>query len=71
MHGKVLGTEANVQVQLAELGLPVDDVLRRARSAETAEVRALGAFGSPHLAVDGELFWGDDRLEDAIAWAGR
>jgi len=19
--------------------------------------------------VDGELFWGDDRLEDALAWA--
>lgn len=79
VHGKVLGTEANVQAQLTKLGLPVDDVLRRARSAETAralagetaEIRALGAFGSPHFAVDGELFWGDDRLEDAIAWAGR
>ena len=25
-------------------------------------------FGSPTLAVGRELFWGDDRLDDAIAW---
>lgn len=28
-----------------------------------------GLFGSPNFVVDGELFWGDDRLEDAIEWA--
>ncbi len=77
--GKVLGTEENVRAELAGLGLPVDDVLRRARAPEieqtlareTEEIRALGAFGSPHFVIDGELFWGDDRLEDAIAWAKR
>jgi len=25
-------------------------------------------FGSPTFVVDGEVFWGDDRLEDAIDW---
>ena len=37
------------------------------------EARKLGIFGSPTFAADGELFWGDDRLEDAISWrqAGR
>jgi 2-hydroxychromene-2-carboxylate isomerase len=28
----------------------------------------LGVFGSPTWAVGGELFWGDDRLDDAIGW---
>jgi 2-hydroxychromene-2-carboxylate isomerase len=39
----------------------------------TEEAKALGIFGSPSFVVDGELFWGDDRLEDAIRWskAGR
>ena len=26
-------------------------------------------FGAPSFLVGDELFWGDDRLEDAIAWA--
>ena len=37
--------------------------------AETEAARKLGAFGSPAFVADGELFWGDDRLEEAIAWA--
>lgn len=28
-----------------------------------------GIFGSPSFVVDGEMFWGDDRLEEAMAWA--
>ncbi|MFM7442815.1 MAG: DsbA family protein, partial [Tabrizicola sp.] len=37
--------------------------------AETEVARKLGAFGSPTFAVGDELFWGDDRLEEAVAWA--
>ncbi|MFT3917640.1 MAG: DsbA family protein [Anaeromyxobacteraceae bacterium] len=33
------------------------------------EARRLGLFGAPSLVVDGELFFGQDRLEDALAWA--
>jgi 2-hydroxychromene-2-carboxylate isomerase len=42
-------------------------------SAETDAARELGIFGSPTFTIDRELFWGDDRLDDAIAWhrAGR
>ena len=29
----------------------------------------LGLFGAPSFLVGRELFWGHDRLEDAIAWA--
>ena len=32
------------------------------------EARALGIFGVPTFVTRGELFWGDDRLEDAVAW---
>lgn len=33
---------------------------------QTAGARSLGLFGAPTFLVDGEMFWGDDRLEDAI-----
>jgi len=32
----------------------------------------LGVFGAPSFTTaDGELFWGNDRLEQALAWAKR
>jgi 2-hydroxychromene-2-carboxylate isomerase len=35
------------------------------------EARSRGVFGAPtFLTDDGELFWGNDRLEQALAWAG-
>ena len=39
--------------------------------AETERAQALGIFGAPAFVVDSELFWGNDRLETAIAWANR
>ncbi|WP_234990147.1 2-hydroxychromene-2-carboxylate isomerase [Roseivivax lentus] len=41
------------------------DALRTA----TDRARRLGIFGAPSMVVGDELFWGDDRLEDAIAFA--
>ena len=35
----------------------------------TAQAQQLGIFGAPDFLVKGELFFGQDRLEDAIAWA--
>lgn len=32
---------------------------------------ARGIFGAPSFFVDGELFWGNDRLDEALAWATR
>ncbi|MEZ5716764.1 MAG: 2-hydroxychromene-2-carboxylate isomerase [Paracoccaceae bacterium] len=46
-----------------------DDTVAALLRADTETARALGVFGSPSFAVGDELFWGDDRLEDAIAWA--
>jgi 2-hydroxychromene-2-carboxylate isomerase len=40
--------------------------LRRA----TDQAQALGLYGAPSFTTgSGELFWGNDRLEDAIAWS--
>jgi 2-hydroxychromene-2-carboxylate isomerase len=64
---------------LAAMGLPAEDCLARAKSdevkaklrAETQAAQAAGVFGAPaFVAADGETFWGDDRLEQALAWAG-
>jgi 2-hydroxychromene-2-carboxylate isomerase len=42
---------------------------KEALRAQTARARALGIFGAPTFIVDGEMFWGDDRLEDALDYA--
>ena len=77
--GAPAGEEPNLSASLAELGLDPGAVLARAdaedvvaalaRATDTAE--AAGIFGVPSFVVAGELFWGDDRLEDALAHAAR
>jgi 2-hydroxychromene-2-carboxylate isomerase len=46
------------------------DALRVALRTETEQAQRLGIFGAPtFITPDGELFWGNDRLERALAWA--
>jgi 2-hydroxychromene-2-carboxylate isomerase len=46
-----------------------DGIKRRLR-AQTEEAQQLGVFGAPSFTTaDGELFWGNDRLEHALRWA--
>jgi 2-hydroxychromene-2-carboxylate isomerase len=62
---------------LDTLGLPGRDLLARASSAEgkarlrqrNDEAAARGLFGAPTMLVGDEMFWGNDRLEDALDWA--
>jgi 2-hydroxychromene-2-carboxylate isomerase len=42
--------------------------VRNQYAAETQLARSLGIFGSPTFVYRNEVFWGDDRLEDAIDW---
>jgi len=35
----------------------------------TDAARKLGIFGAPTFAIGREIFWGDDRLEDALNFA--
>jgi 2-hydroxychromene-2-carboxylate isomerase len=46
------------------------DEIKMQLRAQTEEARHLGVFGAPTFTTaDGELFWGNDRLERALAWA--
>jgi 2-hydroxychromene-2-carboxylate isomerase len=38
---------------------------------QTERAERLGIFGAPSFVVDGELFWGNDRLEQALDWQAR
>jgi 2-hydroxychromene-2-carboxylate isomerase len=42
--------------------------IRDKYAAETELARSMGIFGSPTFVCGTEIFWGDDRLEDAIDW---
>ena len=53
---------------LAAARLPAVGQALRARIHQ-AEAR--GLFGAPSFWVAGELFWGNDRLEEAVEWAVR
>jgi len=69
---------AVIEEILVSLGQDGRDLLTRAQAPEnkerlrrqTEEAWELGIFGAPTCVVKGELFWGDDRLEDALAWHG-
>jgi 2-hydroxychromene-2-carboxylate isomerase len=74
--GEEAGSEPNVSQSLDEIGQEPERVLALARSddtgraydAATAEAKRLGIFGAPTFVTRGEIFWGDDRLEDAVRW---
>jgi 2-hydroxychromene-2-carboxylate isomerase len=77
-EGKPIAERAVVAETLTLLGLDAADVLARAMSdpvkaklrTETEEAQRLGIFGAPTCVVEGgELFWGNDRLEEALDWA--
>lgn len=44
-----------------------DPEIKRALRAATDAAHELGVIGVPTIAIDAELFWGDDRLADAAA----
>ncbi|KZY31265.1 hypothetical protein A3731_23860 [Roseovarius sp. HI0049] len=47
------------------------DETKHALRVATEEAGRLGIFGAPSFVVGDELFWGDDRLEEALEWAAR
>jgi len=73
------GREPNVSESLREidqdpervLELAADETIAKAYLSQTEQAQSKNIFGSPSFIVDGELFWGDDRLEDAVNWALR
>ncbi len=61
-----VGGDAEYYLDLASTNRQKDRLRRNVEEAE-----AFGVFGAPSFVVDRELFWGDDRLGDALAWACR
>jgi 2-hydroxychromene-2-carboxylate isomerase len=79
-EGRDIGDESVVAGILKDLGSDPAKVLAQAQTtqnkarlrSETEEAQRLGLFGAPSfVTADGELFWGNDRLEAALAWATR
>jgi len=62
---------------LAELGLPAAAILDQAQAEptktllreQTEQARVRGIFGAPTFFVGTEMFWGNDRLDDALLFA--
>ncbi|MDB5512772.1 MAG: disulfide bond formation protein DsbA [Enterovirga sp.] len=76
-EGAAISDPALMLRLLLDLGLDGKAVLAEAQSEEnksrlrlqTSEAQARGIFGAPtFIAPDGETFWGNDRLERALAW---
>ncbi|HUH84619.1 MAG TPA: 2-hydroxychromene-2-carboxylate isomerase [Stellaceae bacterium] len=62
---------------LTELGLPAAEIMDAAQAeptktrlrAQTEEARRRGVFGAPTFFVGKQMFWGNDRLDDALLFA--
>jgi 2-hydroxychromene-2-carboxylate isomerase len=74
-HGAELSRPDEVLVAAQDAGLDragtqavlQDGEIKQALREATDEAVARGVFGVPTVAVGDELFWGDDRLPDAVA----
>ena len=78
--GRNIGDPSTITDVLTQLGQDAQAVLQQAQTdanknalrAQTEEAQRLGIFGAPSfVTADGELFWGNDRLESALAWTKR
>jgi 2-hydroxychromene-2-carboxylate isomerase len=77
-QGHDLGVPERVLHLAGEVGLDQraveeatqDSEVKLALRAATQDAHELGVFGVPTVAVGDELFWGDDRLQDAAAALG-
>ena len=73
------GSEPNLSSTLKEIGLDSDNVIKQAQKDDieqkylknTEMAKNKGIFGSPTFIVENEVFWGDDRCEDAIKWLSK
>ena len=76
-EGKEPATEPNISEIFKEIKIDKEKAIKDANSSEidkqylknTESARENKVFGSPSFIVNGEIFWGDDRMEDAITWS--
>ena len=78
-EGLDISEPAVIAAIVGSLGHDAEAALARAQSAEiktalratTEDAERHGIFGAPSFIAAGELFWGNDRLEQALSWAKR
>ena len=78
-EGKEPAIEPSITEVCRELNINQDEIIAEANSKEiindynfnTNLARENKIFGSPSFVVKNEIFWGDDRMEDAINWSKR
>ena len=76
-EGKEPATEPNISEICSELKLDKVKIISNANNEEiekkylanTDSARNNKVFGSPSFIINNEIFWGDDRMEDAINWS--
>lgn len=75
-RGANIAERVTLEAALRDVGLPVEMVEAAADPARKAELKAcsnaaakLGLFGAPSFTVGDELYWGDDRLAEALDFA--
>ena len=75
-----IAERSTLATALAAAGASENEAFERALSPKikiklrgnTEEAQVHGIFGAPSFTTEnGELFWGDDRLEDALLWSRR
>ena len=70
------GEDENLILTFKKLNINYDEIKNKALKNEvknslieqTKIAKSKGIFGAPTFIVEKELFWGDDRFEDAIKW---
>ena len=78
VENRVISEQSVIGDILTKMKLDVAEIAAKAQSDEvkaqlrdnTAEAQKRGFFGAPTFTVpNGEMFWGNDRLEQALRWA--
>ena len=77
VEGVNISTDENLDLAITSCGQETARVLAQATqpdiedalALQTERAKSLKLFGAPSFVVGDELFWGDDRLEEAIDWA--
>ena len=77
LEGLEAGSEGNLRKCLSKMSLNFDEIVTSSNEEEvteeyeanTSEAQQLGIFGVPSFTIGKEIFWGDDRLEDAIRFS--
>ena len=78
-EGKEPAIDPSISEICNELNLSKDEIIASAKDQEiekkylsnTDSARNHKIFGSPSFITKNEVFWGDDRMEDAIKWADK